>query len=83
MIVYLLLKGFDSILFALISIIPVFETPVWVTTQLPDVLFRIASFNWYLPVYETVTIVLGLIGFTLTFKILKIVLNVVHIDLNA
>lgn len=83
MIVYLLLKGFDAILFALISIIPVFETPVWVATQLPDVLFRIASFNWYLPVYETVSIVIGLIGFTFTFKLLKIVLNVVHIDLNS
>lgn len=83
MIVYLLLKGFDAILFALISIIPVFETPVWVATQLPDVLFRIASFNWYLPVYETVSIVIGLISFTFTFKLLKIVLNVVHIDLNS
>lgn len=83
MIVYLILKGFNAILFALISIIPVFETPVWVATQLPDVLFRVASFNWYLPVYETVAIVLGLIGFTLSFKIVKIVLNAVHIDLNA
>lgn len=83
MIVYLLLKGFDAILYAVISIIPTFETPAWVVTQLPDVLFRIASFNWYLPVYETVAIVLGLIGFTLTFKLVKIVLNLVNIDLNA
>lgn len=83
MIVYLIVKGFNAILFALISIIPVFETPVWVATQLPDVLFRVASFNWYLPVYETVGIVLGLIAFTLTFKIVKVALNIVHIDLNA
>lgn len=54
MIVYLLIKAFDSLLFAIISLIPSFETPVWVVTQLPDVLFRIASFNWYLPVYEAV-----------------------------
>ena len=82
MIVYLIAKGGDAILFVLISIIPVFETPVWFATQLPDVLFRIASFNWYLPVYETVGNVIVLIGFTLVFKIVKIVLNVVRIDLN-
>lgn len=82
MIVYLIAKGGDAILFALISIIPVFETPVWFATQLPDILFRIASFNWYLPVYETVGNVIILIGFTLVFKIVKIVLNVVRIDLN-
>jgi hypothetical protein len=58
MIIYLLIKAFDSLLFAIISLIPSFETPVWVVTQLPDVLFRIASFNWYLPVYETAGIVI-------------------------
>ena len=82
MILYLLIKGFDAILFALISFIPVFETPAWVVTQLPDVLFRIASFNWYLPVYETVAVVLGLIAFTLSYKLIKIILGVVNIDLN-
>lgn len=83
MIVYLLVKAFNSILFAIISIIPVFETPAWVTTQLPDVLFRIASFNWYLPVYETVAIVIGLILLTLNYKIVKVVLRFFNIDLNA
>ena len=83
MIIYGLLKGFDTILYALIAMIPFFEVPVWFSTQLPDILFRIASFNWYLPVYETVSIVLGLISFTFTFKLLKIVLNIVHIDLNS
>lgn len=83
MIVYLLVKAFNSILFAIISIIPVFETPAWVVTQLPDVLFRIASFNWYLPVYETVGVVVGLIILTLNYKILKLVLRFFNIDLNA
>ena len=82
MIIYLLIKGFDSIAFLLISLIPTFETPAWVATQLPDVLFRIASFNWYLPVYETVGVVTTLIGITFTYKIVKIGLNAVHIDLN-
>lgn len=83
MIVYLLIKGFDAIVFAVISIIPTFETPAWFATQLPDVLFRIASFNWYLPVYETVGVVIGLITFTLGYKIVKIALNFVRIDLNS
>ena len=83
MIIYLLIKGFDAVIFALLSIIPVFETPAWVATQLPDVLTRVASFIWYLPVYESIGIVLGLIGFTLAYKILKIMLNFVNIDLNS
>lgn len=83
MIVYLLLKGFNVLLFLLVSFIPVFETPAWVSTQLPDVLFRIASFNWYLPVYETVGIVIGLIVLTLNYKIFKVILRFFNIDLNS
>ncbi len=83
MIIYLLIKGFDVVLYGLVALIPTFETPAWFATQLPDVLYRVASFNWYLPVYETVAVVLGLIGFTLSYKILKIVLNFVRIDLNS
>ena len=83
MIVYLLLKGFNAVVFAVVSIIPSFETPVWFATQLPDVLFRIASFNWYLPVYETVGVVLTLLVFTFAYKLLKIALNFVNIDLNS
>ena len=60
-----------------------YETPAWFYTQLPDVLTRVASFNWYLPVYESIAIVMGLIGFTLAYKILKITLNFINIDLNS
>lgn len=83
MIVYLLLKGFNSVLYGLISLIPVFDVPVWFYTQLPDVLTRVASFNWYLPIFETISIVTGLIALTLAYKILKIALNIVNIDLNS
>ena len=83
MVIYLFIKGVSSLAFAFISAIPTFETPVWFSTQLPDVLFRIASFNWYLPVYETVSVVIALIGFTLTWKVAKILLNFVNIDLNS
>jgi len=83
MIIYYIIKGFDAIAFAFVSAIPSFETPLWFSTHLPDILFRIASFNWYLPIYETVSVVIFLLGFTLTFKVLKIVLNFFHIDLNS
>lgn len=83
MIIYLLLKGFDMLIYGIISLIPTFETPAWVATQLPDVLTRVASFNWYLPISETVTIILGLIAFTLAYKIFKVVLNMANIDLNS
>ena len=83
MIIYLLLKGFDVVLYGLVALIPTFETPVWVATQLPDVLTRVASFNWYLPVYESIAVILGLIAFTLAYKLLKIVLNFVNVDLNS
>lgn len=82
MIVYLLLKGILSLLFALISIIPSFDTPAWVSSSLPGVLTTIASFNHYLPVSETVGVVLFIISFTLIYKLIKVGLNVVNIDLN-
>lgn len=82
MIIYLLLLGFVSILSFLINLIPSFSTPAWFTTQLPDVLMRIASFNYYLPVFETVGVVIFLITFTLSWKMIKVVLNIAHIDLN-
>ena len=83
MIIYLLLKGFDVLVYGIISLIPTFETPAWVATQLPDVLTRVASFNWYLPISETVTIILGLIAFTLAYKVFKVVMNMANIDLNS
>lgn len=83
MVVYLLLKGLDFLAFGALSLIPTFETPSWFVTQLPDVLTRVASFNYYLPVFESVGIVIGLISFTLAYKILKITLNFVNIDLNS
>lgn len=83
MVVYLLLKGFDFLLGLIISVIPTFDTPDWVSTYLPGVLTRVASFNNYLPVYETIGIVVGLIVFTLSYKIIKVSLNTVHVDLNS
>lgn len=83
MILYSIMKLFDSLAFFLINLVPAFVTPTWITTQLPDILTRIASFNYYLPIAETVGVVVFLITFTLSYKLIKVVLNFVHIDLNS
>ena len=44
---------------------------------------RVASFNYYLPVSETVGVVIFIITFVLGYKIAKILLNVFNIDLNS
>ena len=69
MIIYLLLQGFDSILYFIVSLFPTFETPVWMATQLPEILRRIMSFNYYLPLYETITVVTFLLSTTLIYKV--------------
>lgn len=83
MLLYLFIKSFTSLLFVVISAIPVFETPAWAITQMPDILFRIASFNWYLPVYETIGVVIFLIWFTLNWKMVKVILSFFNVNLNA
>lgn len=83
MIVYLLLVGFDTLLSLLVNIIPSFDMPSWFTNELPQALSKIISWNNYLPISETIAVILFLLTFTLTYKIIKIILNVAHIDLNS
>lgn len=83
MIVYLLLVGFDTLLSLLVNIIPIFDMPSWFTNELPQALSKIISWNNYLPISETIAVILFLLTFTLTYKIIKIILNVAHIDLNS
>lgn len=83
MIVYLLLTGFDTILNFVISLIPTFQTPIWFSENIGSIIEQIIGFNYYLPVVETVGVVLFLVGFTLNYKILKIVLERAGVNLNA
>ena len=76
MIVYLLLQGFDTILFFLVSLLPTLETPVWLATSLPQMLRTIMGFNLYLPVYEAVVAVIFCIGLTLIYRIVSSVSSV-------
>lgn len=83
MIVYLLLNLFDSLVFFVFSLIPVFETPAWLVTNLPEILTTIFSFNLYLPIAECAIAVGFCVIFTLNYKIIKVLLKFVNIDLNA
>ena len=76
MIVYLLLQGFDTILFFLVSLLPTLETPAWLATSLPQMLRTIMGFNLYLPVYEAVVAVIFCIGLTLIYRIVSSVSSV-------
>ena len=83
MILYLLLTAFDVVLNFIISLFPVFSTPVWIVTNLPEIFKTIIGFNNYLPIFDTFTVVIFLLAFTLQFKIWKILLSKGGIDLNA
>ena len=64
MIVYLLLQGFDTILFFVVSLFPTLETPVYIVEALPQILRTVMGFNLYLPVYEGIIGIILCIGFT-------------------
>jgi len=83
MILYLILKALQVFEVGLLSIVPSVDTPLWLANNLPEILIRVASFNYYLPVSETVGVVIFIITFVLGYKIAKILLNVFNIDLNS
>ena len=82
MIVYWLLELFSSLKFAFFAAIPTIETPAWIATRLPEILRKIAGFNYYLPVLDCFLVVIGCLGITLAWKVAKVMLGIVQIDLN-
>lgn len=82
MIIYLLLKGLIALESAFFSLVPSIDTPLWLAKNLPEILSRVSSFNYYLPVVESVEVVIFVIGFVLVWKIAKIILKLVFIDLD-
>lgn len=83
MIIYLISIGFNLILTGIVSLVPVFETPAWIVTNLDSIFETIFGFNNYLPITETFTVVIFLLGFTLQYKIWKIILNKVGVNMNS
>ncbi len=80
MIVYLLLQVFDTLLFFVVSMLPVLETPAWLITTLPQILRVIFGFNIYLPISEAFIAIFMCIGFTLLFRLFSIVASSVHLN---
>ncbi len=80
MIVYMLLQGFDTLLFFVVSMLPTLEQPLWLTTTMPQILRVIYGFNIYLPVAEAFQSVFLCIGFTVVMKVFKIVSSAVHLS---
>lgn len=83
MIIFLIIKAFQALCFSFVTLIPTVETPLWLANNLPEILTRVASFNYYLPISESVKVVIFIITFVLSYKIFKILLNVFNIDLNS
>ena len=83
MVIYLLLLAFDLVLNFVIGLVPTFETPSWIASNLDNIFGTIYGFNQYLPITEVFVVVVFLIGFILQYKILKIVLEKAGVNMNA
>lgn len=83
MVIYLLLSAFDLVLNFVIGLVPTFETPTWIASNLNNIFETIYGFNQYLPIAEAFVVVIFLLGFTLQYKILKIVLEKAGVNMNA
>lgn len=75
MIIYLILMLIIGLLNVLISLIPTIDTPVWIVNNLPTIIQTITGFNYYLPVSDAIVVILGLIGITLSWKIIQIFIS--------
>ena len=73
----------DNIKLAFANYIPMFTMPGFWSTYIPEILQKIMDFNDYLPIFETFVTVIFCLSFTLVWKILKVVLGIVQINLNA
>ena len=82
MITFYLLELFTTWQHRFFSVLFVPSLPDWVYSSLPSIFQTVASFNHYLPISETVTVIVSILGFTLAFKLIKVILSV-FIDLNA
>lgn len=82
MLIYLLGLFYNKLVSAIFNIIPVIETPQWFTDGFYHIIELIMGFDYYLPLTETIEIVMWIVIITFTWKMIKIVLGLVNIDLN-
>lgn len=53
------------------SLLPTLSTPIWAYEHLDDILRTIMGFNYYLPVFELIGLVLSVLVIHLSWKIRK------------
>lgn len=83
MLLYYFLNFIDNLKLAFANWIPLFGTPGFWTTYVPQIIDKIMSFNDYLPIIETFITVVFCLTCTLVWKIAKIVLGIVQVNLGA
>lgn len=81
MILYMLLNLFDTLCNFVISLFPVFETPAWLVTHLPQIFSTVFGFNQYLPIYEAVVAVVLCITLTIAIRVISAVVSKLGIKL--
>lgn len=79
----MVLSFVDIIKKAFIDWIPFIENPTFLTNDLPAIMDKIMLFNDYLPIVECIEIITYLLLTTLGWKIIKIVVGIVNINLGA
>lgn len=83
MILHYLLLLRDNLMLSFISSAPVWGTPEFYVENITEILSIVMTFNNYLPIVEAMTTVMFCLGCTLAFKIAKIVLGIVQVNLGA
>ena len=73
----------DSIKLAFANSIPFFGLPGFWSSYIPELIQKIMDYNDYLPIMEAIVTVIFCLTFTLSWKIVKIVLGVVQVNLGA
>lgn len=83
MIFHYILSFFDNIKLGFANWIPSFGMPGFWSENVPIIIDKIMSFNDYLPIVECFQTIIFLLATTLTWKLAKIVLGIVNINLGA
>ncbi len=83
MIFHFVLSFIDIIKMAFIDWIPVVDNPTFFAEELPAIMDKIMLFNDYLPIVECTEVISYLLLTTLGWKLIKIVVGIVNINLGA
>lgn len=83
MILYYILLFFDTLQMGFVDIIPAVSSPEFLVVYMPQIIEKIVAFNDYLPITEAFQTVIACLLGTLAWKILKVVLGVVNINLGS